>query len=151
MSIINKLAPMAVLLAVGACTGQSADTAPKVSMTWENVNQLDTATHRATFVQTLTFTGDLRNVKRVAFNQFKRGFEMVDPTDTLIELLPGYYAIGSPKFANATGNDTIVFQIKGNGTLAQVSYGPDGVHTVLNDGTTEAVNLIVGDMLANPA
>lgn len=151
MSLLNRLAPLAVLLALGACANNASDSAPKVTMTWENVNQLDTTTNRRTFVQTFTFTGDMRDVKRVAFNQFKRGFEMVDPADTLIELLPGYYAIGSPKFANATGNDTIVFEIKGNGTLANVSYGPDGVHTVLNDGTTEAVNLIVGDMLADPS
>ncbi len=147
---LKKLAPIALLMVVGACAGHTGDAEPKVTLTWDNVNSLDTVGNKRTFVQTFTLTGDLRGVKRVAFNQFKRGFEMVDPADTLIELLPGYYAIGSPKFDAATGNDTIVFEIKGYGTLANVSYGPDGVHTVNADGTTAPVRLVVADMLANP-
>ncbi len=147
---LKHLAPVAFTLVLGACASGAISDEPKVTMTWENVNEVDTATNTSTFVQTFTFTGDLRNVKRVAFNQFKRGFEMIDPTDTLIELIPGYFAIGSPKFANATGQDTIVFKIKGYGTIFNVSYGPDGVHTVLNDGTTEPVALVTADMLENP-
>lgn len=147
---LKHLAPMALAMAVGACASSTKDAEPKVTMHWETMNAVDSVSNSRSFTQTLTLTGDLRGVRRVAFNQLDRGYRMVDPNDTLIELLPGYYAIGSPKFAQATGNDTLVFQIKGNGAFTQISYAPGGVHAVMTDGKIEPVNLVLADLLDNP-
>lgn len=134
------IAVPALAAGLAACTNSGAKTAAPVDVHWEAHNlPLDSAGTQK-YLQTFTVTGDLSNVKRLCFNQFSRRMEPENASDTIIELLPGYYAIGSPRFAQTAAGDTMVINILTNGAIHSVCYGPDGVHTVLADGTTQAAN-----------
>ena len=137
----TSYAALALVCALGAagCTSRKpADVTPDVH--WQGVNLPADSTGTRHYRSTFTVTGDLRGVTRLAFNQFKRKMEVVNPADTLVELLPGYFAIGSTRFDNATGTDTIVFDLLVNGSLAGVSHTPTAAHLVKADGSTIAVN-----------
>ncbi|MCM1066376.1 MAG: family 20 glycosylhydrolase [Muribaculaceae bacterium] len=141
---ILLLAIPAIAAGVASCTSAKADSAePAVKVLWEVQNQPADSTGALHYLQTYTVTGDLSNVKRLCFNQFSRPMTLDNPADTLIELLPGYYAIASPRFAES---DTVVINILTGGTLRSIGYAPDGVHTVLADGTTEAAALTYGSL-----
>ena len=124
-----------LVAALPACKPQ-ATAEPSVKVHWEAHNLPLDSTGTQYYRQTYTVTGDLAGVKRLCFNQFARPMQLDNAADTLIEIIPGYYAIGSPRFAEAAPGDTIVFNILTKGTLIATSYGPDGVHTVLADGST---------------
>lgn len=147
--LLAILCPVALGATIVACTTSKAEEAAPVEVNWSTVN-LTVDSGPAMYRQTFTVTGDLRGVQRLAFNQFARGMHPANPEDTLIELFPGYYAIGSSRFAQATGNDTLVFEILTRGNLNSICYGPDGVHTVKADGTVGEVNLTRTDLLDNP-
>lgn len=138
------------LCSLGLLASCSHNSGPgPVAIDWSCENHTDSA--KSTYTETIRLTGDLRGVQRLAFNTFPRHMEMCDTTDTLVEITQGYYAIGSPKFANAGENDTIVFKIRFNGAIQTVNYGPDGFHLVMNDGTTRGVPATPADMTMNPA
>ena len=137
-SSLIALLPLAALAIAPSCTPSKATDAPKVSVAWEGVNLPADSTGANHYKQTITVTGDLRGVDRIGFNQFARRMQPVNPADTIIEIVPGYYAIGSPAFANATGTDTLTFEIITRGSLMSVCYSPDGFHLINHDGTTEA-------------
>ena len=141
------LLPAALLAAAPACTKSEA--APATQVYWEVENLPVDSTGVQQYRQKYTLTGDLRGVQRFCFNQFSRGMNLTEASDTLIEIIPGYYAIGSPRFANATGTDTLVFEIVTSGLFSSMSYGPDGTHVVYNDGRTEATPLTHADITAN--
>lgn len=128
-------------VAVSSCARTEA-TVPALSWAAENIAGESGPAYRQTFV----LTGDLRNVQRLAFNQFARKMTMSNPADTLIEIVPGYYAIGSSRFANACGTDTLEFEIITRGTIRSICYGPDGTHLVMNDGSTVGVPVQRADM-----
>lgn len=133
---------MALLGLVG-CKEHKAE--PRISWSVENLND---TTGQQKYRQSFVLTGDLRNVKHLAFNQFARQMTLADTADTLIEIVPGYYAIGSPRFAAATGEDTIRFDIESRGFMSSICYAPDGAHLVMNDGSTVALMIEYADMTA---
>lgn len=89
------------------------------------------------YVQRITVTGD-KDFRGLAFNQFARKMTMVNPLDTLTEIVPGYYLITSPRFNNET--DSVVIEIDTRGFMMNCSYQPDGFHRVLHDNTSAPVN-----------
>lgn len=101
---------------------------------------------------TLSVSGDLKNVKRLAFNKHEgwSNISMNSTTDTLIQLIPGYFAIASDRFAQAAPGDTLRFDIDGKNVLSYLCFLPDGIHTVEADGTTRAANVTYFDMSADP-
>lgn len=105
---------------------------------------------RRTYRQSFFITGDTRNAERLCFNQFARRMTPADSTDTLIELVPGYYAIATPRLAAKAPTDTLRIDIYTQGTLRSVCYEPDGVHLVQPDGTFVPVLLKRFDISANP-
>ena len=113
------------------------DTNTMTDVYWESLgdNQDSIGWH---YIQRITVTGDT-DMKGLAFNQFARKMKMVNPEDTLTEIIPGYYLITSPRFSE--GNDTIVFDIDTRGYLVNCSYEPDGFHRVLHDNSAAPVNL----------
>ena len=124
---------LACALGAAGCTShKTAETTPEVH--WQGYNLPTDSTGTNQYRSTFTVSGDLRDVTRLAFNQFKRRMKVVDPADTLVELLPGYFAIASARFGNATGCDTIVFDIIVDGGLAKVAYAPTAAHLVKADG-----------------
>lgn len=105
---------------------------------WETLGDIqdDNGWH---YVQRITVTGDT-DMKGLAFNQFARRMAMLNPADTLTEIVPGYYLITSPRLSN--GADSVVFEIDTRGYLVNCSYAPDGFHRVMNDNSPAPVNLL---------
>lgn len=141
---MKKLLLIGALCALTACSQKTER--GDVAVEWDVTNNDSTYSN----VQTIRLTGDLRSVSRLAFNQFPRGQRMEGTTDTLIEIVPGYYAIGSPAFASAGANDTLVFTYVAKGKLGIVSERPDAFHLVLTDGTTVPVVAEYADLAINP-
>lgn len=92
------------------------------------------------YVQTMCVTGSTKNVKRLMFNQFARKMRPLDPADTIIELVPGYYAIESSRFAGA---DSLEIQIRTRGSLRSIMYAPDGFHAEMADGSVAPVERLI--------
>ena len=131
-----------------ALTAASCGTAPKTTQVqWETLgNQSDENGNY--YVERFTVSGNL-DFDRLAFNQFARKMTPLNPADTLIEIIPGYYCISSPRFRAAEG-DTIVVDIRVNGDLRAICYGPDGVHTANFDGSTAPAELTFASMTEFP-
>lgn len=121
------------------------------SVHWSITHEGTDSASRPYYVQRLVVRGNL-NFPRLCFNQFARSMRLTDPRDTLIELVPGYYAIASPRliahnpddpatdvYADPKDEDSVVFEIQTRGRFVNISYAPDGFHRVNVDGTTDAV------------
>lgn len=151
----------AAAIAFAATTPMIADSV----ITDNNDNALTTAHWRITdegtdsagrprYRQRIVVRGNL-NFPRLCFNQFARPMQLTDPRDTLIEIVPGYYAIASPRlmvhnpdaptydiYRSADEQDSVVFEIETRGRFINRSYAPDGFHRVNADGTTDPVTLV---------
>ncbi len=136
-----KLASVLAAAGIGVCA-MSAQ--PDVRVHWSASNLPGSIP--AEYVQTFTVTGDLSDLSRLAFNQFARRMETVNPADTLIEIVPGYYAIGSSRF---NGADSVSIDLRTRGTLRSICYGPDGVHAVNTHGMPYDVTLSRFDLLTD--
>lgn len=96
---------------------------------WETLgNNLD-ENNKAFYVQRFTITSD-NPVDGFAFCELKRGMRPMEISDTLIEVLPGYYYVTSPRFQTMNPSDTIIVDILTNGALYNHLYWPDGMHLV---------------------
>lgn len=127
----------------------SCGSAPKTThVTWETLgNQSDESGNY--FVQRFIVTGDM-DFDRLAFNQFPRGMQSLNPADTLMEIVPNYYCIASPRFRQAAAGDTVVIEIRVAGELRSICYAPDGFHRVNADGTTSPVEFDFASLTARP-
>ena len=132
MRLISVLA--ASLMSVAAIAGDYGPT----TVTWQSMGNTRDAKGKGEYVQRFTVTGNTR-FPRLGFNMFARHMEMTNPRDTLVELMPGYYYIASPRL---NGQDKVSFEIKTRGQVVNCCYAPDGVHRINADGTTEAVNYV---------
>lgn len=117
---------------------------------WSVVNLEPDSTGRH-YRQTIRLTGDMRGLSRLAFNQFARSMELGNPADTLVEIVPGYYAVGSPRFAAAAESDTIYIEITTKGSFHNICYSPDGFHAVMADGKVLPVRIERADVTADRA
>jgi len=156
------IAILAVTAAISATTintnAYNADSyAPQTLTTvhWSISHEGTDSTSRPYYVQRLVVRGNL-NFPRLCFNQFARSMRLTDPRDTLIELVPGYYAIASPRlmthnpddpatdvYADPKDEDSVVFEIHTRGHFVNISYAPDGFHRVNVDGTTDRAERIL--------
>ena len=130
------------ILALGALSA-----AAQTNVHWQNLGNTTDPQGKAQYTQRFTVSGD-SDFSRLAFNMFARGMELANPADTLIELVPGYYAVASPRFAAAKGQPVDV-DITTRGTLRNICYTPDGVHIVRADGSTAPVVFTRRDLLAD--
>lgn len=144
---MKKLLPALIAIAAIAPTACRHNTAPTPKLSWSAEN-IAVDSGPAMYRQSFTLTGDLRGVKRLAFNQFARHMQLTDSADTLIEIVPGYYAVASRRFADATGKDTIQFDIETRGVIRSICYGPDGAHLVMTDDSTLGLDIDRADMTA---
>ncbi len=125
------------------------------SVRWSISDEGTDSAGRQRYRQRLVVRGNL-NFPRLCFNQFARPMRLADPRDTLIELVPGYYAISSPRlmvhspeepasdiYAGSENEDSVVFDIETRGRFVNISYAPDGFHRVNADGTTDPVERIL--------
>lgn len=156
------IAILAVTAAISAATintnAYNTDSyAPQTLTTvhWSISHEGTDSTSRPYYVQRLVVRGNL-NFPRLCFNQFARSMRLTDPRDTLIELVPGYYAIASPRlmthnpdnpatdvYADPKDEDSVVFEIHTRGQFVNISYAPDGFHRVNVDGTTDRAERIL--------
>lgn len=120
------LASVLAAAGIGVCAMSAP---PEVRVHWSARNIPGSAP--AEYIQSFTVTGDLSDLSRLAFNQFARRMETLDPADTLIEIVPGYYALGSPRFQGA---DSVNIELRTRGSIKAICYGPDGVHAVDSHG-----------------
>ena len=144
--ILQSFATFLVLSAVSAF---AADSQP-VKVFWESENLPLDSTGVQYYKQTIKVSGPLKDVERICFNQFNRPMEILNPRDTLIELIPNYHAIGSPRFKEVNSGDTLVFEIKTKGTFMALCYAPDGFHVVRSDGSVHGAELERFDISADP-
>lgn len=106
------------------------------SVRWQTLGNEKDAAGKVSYTQRFTITGDT-DFSRLGFNMFARRMEPVEKTDTLVELMPGYYYIASPRF---NGSDTVVVDIRTRAAFNNICYAPDGVHRINADGTSRGVN-----------
>ena len=131
------------LLALGllACLAPACSSVSENTVVWETLGNTVDADGNPVYTQRFTITpGADGGFDRLAFCMFKRGMTPVDPQDTLIELLPGYFAVGSPRFAEARKGEPVVVELVTRGSLRHISYLPDGMHLVADGKTIRTVN-----------
>lgn len=108
--------------------GVSAGAANAVEVEWQNVGNRKGADGATEYVQRFIIKGNLAGLNRLAFCQFDRAMKPVNSVDTVVRIIPGYYYIASPRFAQ--GADSVVVDIVTAGNMPAYSYGADGVHGV---------------------
>lgn len=144
MKIKSAILSVATALILAACSSSPKTTQVK----WETLgNQSDEAGNY--YVQRITVCGDL-NFDRLAFNQYPRVMSSLNPADTIIEIVPNYYAIASPRFREAQPGDSVVIEIRVNDVLRSICYAPDGFHTVSADGTTKPTEFTFASLTSSP-
>lgn len=140
-----KLSRLIMISALGAVSAIAAGA--QTTVTWSTGGNVKGSDGKAAYVQRFTVTGDL-DFDRLAFNQFARRMKTLNPADTLIEIVPGYYCIASPRFKTAT--DSVTVEIETYGSLRSICYTPDGVHIVKN-GVPAPVAFTRSDITATPS
>ncbi len=135
----NIFAGATLLLSVAGITAQSMP-----SVRWETLgNQGDG--RDATYTQRFTIR-DGKGIKRLCFNQFARKMETVNPADTLVEIIPGYYYIASPRLEQ----DGVQIDIVTHAALRHFDYQPDGVHGVDAQGNPRTVRFTRASIIDRP-
>lgn len=120
-----KYALVAAFAAVMTC---SCSTTQELEVQWQPLVQRVDASGNPEYVQRFIISGDMSRLSRLAFDQFDRAMKPVNPQDTVVKIIPGYYYIASPRFAS--GQDSVIVDIVTSGTWMGYSYGADGVHGV---------------------
>lgn len=124
------------MAAIGALCA-AATTPNKTDVSWTTLdNERDSAGFH--YIQRLTITGNT-DIPALGFNQFARGMKLLNPCDTIREVVPGYYILTSSRFDGKT--DIVVVDIDTRGYLVNRCYAPDGFHRIELDGTTTGVAL----------
>ncbi|MDE6300503.1 MAG: family 20 glycosylhydrolase [Muribaculaceae bacterium] len=132
----------AILTALPLCL--SAQTEPLVH--WETLGNTTGPDGKPSYTQRFTVVSDTP-FSRLAFNQFARRMQTLNPADTLIEIVPGYYAVASSRF---TAGDTVIVDIATAATLRSICYAPDGAHLVDMSGNPVAVKYTRADITERP-
>ncbi len=115
------------------------------SVTWQSLGN-STDEEGAYYVQRVTIR-ESKDVARLCFNQFSRKMRTLTEGDEIHEIVPGYYYLTSTRF----GQDSVSIDIRTRGTLANVSYRPDGFHLVMADGTVKPVEYTRAGISSEPS
>lgn len=135
MKLSTALALSAILPAMASA---------QTTVQWSTLGNFTDANGKPAYIQRFMVAGDT-DFARLGFNQFARRMETLNPADTLIEIVPGYYAIASPRFAAAKG-DSVCVDILTHASLTSICYAADGAHRVMADGTTRPVDFSRADI-----
>ncbi|MBQ9073657.1 MAG: family 20 glycosylhydrolase, partial [Muribaculaceae bacterium] len=114
------------------------------TVAWQSLGN-STDANGAYYIQRLTIN-DTKDIERLCFNQFARKMQAVTPGDTIHEIVPGYYYITSDSFKKGNA----VIEIRTRGTLANVSYRPDGFHAVKTDEAVVPVEFTRASLSTTP-
>ena len=134
---------LAILLAV---VTSSLIVSARVAVQWETLGNSNDEQGRNVYVERFTIDAD-HSFQYLGFNTFHRHRVALDSADSLIEVIPGYYLISSPKFRQA---GHVVVDIRTNGQFRNIAYTPDGFHIVNSDGTTEEVDYTAKSIIERP-
>lgn len=115
------------------------------SVKWQNLGYEQTENKRPVYVQRFTLSNH-EDVKRLCFNQFARPMRAINPADTIVEIVPGYYYIDSKRFG---GNEPIDIDVEVKGWIETCAYIPDGFHIVNKDGKVGDVDFSRETLLGN--
>ena len=105
MTIHHRLGKL-LTVAAAAIAASAWGAQPQVH--WQTLGNRTEPDGTRVYTQRFTVRTD-RPFGRLAFNQFARRMRAVNPADTLIEIVPGYYCVASPRFAGVT--DSVVVDI----------------------------------------
>lgn len=130
--ILTLLAP-ALLAFYGALSAST----PAIS--WENRGHLLNPEGESAYIERFSISGTTP-FTRLAFCVNKHDMQPLNPLDTIIEILPGYYAVGSPRFADVQPADTVVVDIMTRGWMHNAYEAPDGMHLVRGNHPVAAVS-----------
>ncbi len=145
-NLLTVIAPAALCAIAGACASDNAGNTPLPRVEWSSETVRTLPGEPAQYVQTFRVWGMPDSMSRLAFNMFARQMEMENPADTLVEIVPGYYTIASPRLSDAV-SDTVEIRILTRGRMRSVCYSPDGVHGIGRNGGTFDVDFRRFDLL----
>lgn len=126
-------------LVLAAGLGMAGSVDAENVITWETLGNGFTPETGGKYIQRFTIKAD-GPFDRLAFCAFKRGLRAVNPADTVIEILPGYFAVASERFATTEPGTPIVVDLVTDGALRNISYAPDGMHLVAGGKAISTVN-----------
>lgn len=147
MNKLVKILFTSLLVLPAACSGGDRAT-PTVEWRADNGCVYDDGVTPAN-VQTLTLYNLPDSARSIAFNMFARQMHPLDSVDTLVELLPGYYELRSPRIENATPADTVVIRLLARAELRSICYAPDGFHGVSRAGHPFGIEAKMFDILTD--
>ena len=125
-----------ILLAVAAALAFNSMDADN-TVTWETLGNRINADSISYYTQRFVIEPD-GPFDGLAFCIVKVDMTPVNPADTVIEILPGYVVVKSPRFALAQAGDEIVVELVTDGYLAHDLFTPGGVHLVKGDTPVQA-------------
>ncbi len=120
----------------------------QTTVIWSTLGNTTDTSGQPVYTQRFTIDSDT-DFSRLAFNSFSADMKPVNPADTVVEIVPGYYAVSSPRFAESKGN-TITVDLVTKGSFSKICFAPDGVHLVKADGTTSPVKMKWDDIIKSP-
>lgn len=124
-----KALSLAVAVAAGLGGMYPAHAAtPEVA--WENRGHVGGADGKTECRQRFTIRNAGAPFDRLAFCMPRHDIRALNPADTIIEILPGYYAVGSPRFSEAGSGDQVSVDIAVRGWIRNAFEIPDGMHLV---------------------
>lgn len=126
--------------AVAATTTMCTTPKGMSEIQWETLGNRLGADGQEQHLQRFTVIAD-GSFERMAFCSLIGDMKPTNPLDTVVEILPGYYAVGSPRFAALNEGDTVVVELMAPGTLHNQSFIPDGMHLVRDGKAVRATNV----------
>lgn len=127
---------LGALLAAAATAGASAEN----TISWQTLGNRTDEAGKTSYIQRFTVVAD-QPFDGIAVCQFKRGMHAVNPADTIVEILPGYFSVVSPRFAKAPVGEPVVVDIAVHSPLRTISYAPDGMHLISKGKAVAARNI----------
>ncbi len=125
------------ILSLSLLTAMSQMSAISPVVEWETLGNT-TADGKPVYTQRITVKNH-NGLKRLCFNQFARKMATVDKADSVVEIIPGYYYLTSPRFGEPGGD--VVVDVTVSGALRNVCYIPDGLHGVMASGEVVPVEI----------
>ena len=132
-------------LAAVAASAIAFSVSARESVVWESLGNRP----GPSFTQRFTVNAD-EPFDALAFCIFKAPMKPLCPLDTVIEILPGYYEVKSPRFHTAAPGSPLVVELATEGAILHAAQLPDGIHLAA-DGKARPVDFTVTPPLAAPS
>lgn len=139
-TVRNSTAAVLVLTAAGSVSAQT-------TVTWETLGNFSDGA-KPYRVERFTVVPD-RELKSILFNNISMGKAIpANPLDTLIEIIPRYYELRSPRLSKV--GEKLEIDLKIDGILTSVSRIPSGMHALDRNGKVVQVKAEMLPMTVHP-